>query len=108
MLHINENVITVVRKDTGTISFSVDNYKLSAGDKVYFTVATETGLSTPTFQKVVTSFDDAGVAKIEISSTDTDIEAGTYYYDIQVNKTNGEVDTVIGPAKFKVVEGVTY
>ena len=108
MLRINENTITVVRKDTGSISFSVDNYKLTTGDKVYFTVATEPGLQTPLFQKVVTSFSDLGVADIDITSTDTDLEPDTYYYDIQVNRADGQVDTVIGPAKFKVIEGVTF
>lgn len=108
MLRLNENAITVVRKDTGTISFSVDNYKLTTGDKVYFTVATEPGLENSLFQKVVTSFSDLGIADINISSADTDLEPDTYYYDIQVNRADGQVDTVIGPAKFKVIEGVTF
>ena len=34
--------------------------------------------------------------------------ADTYLYDIQINTADGRVDTIVGPAKFKVIGGITY
>lgn len=107
MLQIKDNTLSIIRKDTGAFEFTIENYTLAEGDIVYFTVAEEAGSQKPLFQKVVTEFRD-GVAQFSISAIDSNIEPGTYVYDIQVNRADGQVDTVIGPAKFKVIEGVTY
>ena len=107
MLHIKDNTMSMVRKDTGSFEFSLENYTLTTGDTVYFTVAEDVGSKQKVIQKVVTEFNN-GVAQFSISATDSDIEPGTYVYDIQVNRADGQVDTVIGPAKFKVIEGVTF
>jgi hypothetical protein len=47
-------------------------------------------------------------AIIRLSAADTDLAPGTYYYDIQVNTADGRVDTVLGPAKFKIAGGVKF
>ena len=47
-------------------------------------------------------------ATFELTSDDTNLEPGTYYYDIQLNGADGSIDTVSGPGKFKVVGGVTW
>ena len=107
MLHIKDNTMSIVRKDTGVFEFSVENYTLTDGDIVYFTVAEDVGSQQKVIQKLVGEFNN-GVAQFSISKTDSDIEPGTYVYDIQVNRADGQVDTVIGPAKFKVIEGVTF
>lgn len=107
MLQIKDNTMSIIRKDTGVFEFTVENYTLTTGDTVYFTVAEEPGSQQKVIQKIVTEFRD-GVAQFSISATDSDIEPGTYVYDIQVNRADGQVDTVIGPAKFKVIEGVTF
>lgn len=101
------NAMTIIKKDTASFTLSLDNYELGKGDTVKFTVATEFESQTPVIQKIITAF-DAGAAKIELSSVDTNIDKGTYFYDVQVNTSDGVVDTVIGPAKFKVKGGVTY
>ena len=80
---------------------------MTDGDIVYFTVAEDVGSQQKVIQKLVAEFNN-GVAQFSISKTDSDIEPGTYVYDIQVNRADGQVDTVIGPAKFKVIEGVTF
>ena len=103
------NMITIVKKDTAYFGLELDNYVLSQGDKVTFTIAKEKESQDPLVQKVVTDFDEeSGIALIHLTSEDTDLDKGTYFYDIQVDTKDGQVDTVIGPAKFKVVEGVTY
>lgn len=99
--------LTMVAKDTGSFVLYLDNYLLDEGDKVYFTVNTELEKPEPVIQKEVTVFDNYR-AVIVLTTEDTDIAVGTYYYDIEVNAADGRVDTVVGPAKFKVIGGVKY
>lgn len=99
--------LTIVAKDTGSFTLSLDNYLLGEGDKVYFTVNTELENPEPVIQKEITVFDNY-CAVIALTTEDTNIAVGTYYYDIEVNTVDGRVDTVLGPAKFKVVGGVKY
>ena len=101
------NTMTVIKKDTVSFTVSLDNYILSDGDKVTFTVAKKLEQEKPIIQKVVTSFVD-GVAIVTLDSIDTDIEIGTYLYDIQIDLASGVIDTIIGPAHFIVEGGVTY
>ena len=82
--------MSMIAKDTGDFVLALDNYLLDEGDTVKFTVNTETQLET------------------HISETDSNLEPGTYWYDIQLNLADGRVDTVVGPAKFKIRGGVTY
>lgn len=103
----DSNAMTIIKKDTATISLSLDNYNLVDGDVVKFTVATELESQTPVISKEITAFTD-GAAVIELTTTDTNITEGSYFYDIQVSTTEGVVDTVVGPAKFVVKGGVTY
>ena len=99
--------MSIVAKDTGSFGFMLNNYQLDEGDVVYFTVNTELENEDPKIQKIVNSFQDHK-ALIQLSSADTDIPVGKYYYDIQVNTADGRVDTIVGPYKFKVLGGVTY
>lgn len=101
------NQMTIVMKDTASFDIAFDNYYLVTGDKVTFTVAKEKESQDPLIQKVLTEF-SGGIARIQLSAEDTDLPKGSYYYDIQVNTGDGRIDTVVGPAKFKVLEGVTY
>jgi protein involved in polysaccharide export with SLBB domain len=101
------NNITIIKKDTAVFRIGLNNYVLSPGDRVTFTVAEGLELETPLIQKIVTEFQD-NAAYVELSSTDTNLDEGTYKYDVQVNLADGTVDTIIGPANFKIVGGVTY
>lgn len=101
------NQMTIVMKDTASFDIAFDNYYLVTGDKVTFTVAREKESQEPLIQKELTEF-AGGRARIQLSSDETDLPKGSYYYDIQVDTGDGRVDTVVGPAKFKVLEGVTY
>lgn len=99
--------MTIFAKDTGDFVISLDNYLLDEGDTVYFTVNSELEKPEPLIQKVVTTFENHK-AVIRLTTTDTDIPVGTYYYDVEVNTADGRVDTVMGPSKFKVAGGVKY
>lgn len=109
MLNFNKdtNMITIIAKDTGAFLVSLDNYLFDEGDKVYFTVNSELEKPTPLLQKVITEFTNH-TAIVNLTTTDTNIAPGIYYYDVEVNTADGRVDTVIGPAKFKVLGGVKY
>lgn len=109
MLNFNKDTktITMIAKDTGVLALNIGNYLLSTGDTVYFTVNTQLELENPLISKEIKSFTN-NKAVIHLSSKDTDLNPGTYFYDIQVNTADGRVDTVLGPAKFKIMGGVTY
>lgn len=109
MLNYNgeTNTITMIAKDTGDFVISLDNYLLDEGDKVYFTVNKELEKENPFISVVVSEFVN-NKAVIHLTSKDTDLAPGSYYYDVQVNTADGRVDTVLGPAKFKIAGGVKY
>lgn len=109
MLQFNNDTkqIKIIAKDTGAFVLALDNYILDTGDVVYFTVNDELEKERPLIQKVLTEFTD-NQALIQLSSRDTDLQPGDYYYDVEVNTADGRVDTVLGPAKFKVLGGVKY
>jgi hypothetical protein len=99
--------MSIIAKDTGDFVVSIGNYLLADGDKVYFTVNSELEKPEPLIQKVVDTFID-NKAVIRLSTEDTDIPVGNYYYDVEVNTADGRVDTIMGPSKFKVMGGVKY
>ena len=109
MLNYNTETqtISMIAKDTGDFVISIDNYLLAEGDTVYFTVNTGLELENPSISKEIKTFTD-NKAVIRLTSTDTDLPIGNYYYDVQVNTADGRVDTVLGPAKFKIMGGVKY
>lgn len=104
----DNNNITIIKKDTASLEIALDNYQLTTGDTVIFTIAREVEQETPLVQKTVTIFTAEGRAVINLTTEDTDLDIGSYKYDIQIDTRDGRRDTVIGPAKFKVIGGVTY
>ena len=97
-----KNKITIVKGDTAIITLSLDDYNLSLGDQVKFTVKKSANAKEPVITKVVTEFVE-GKAIIELLEEDTTINAGDYLYEIEVRLANGTVDTVIQATKFKVI-----
>lgn len=104
---IDTQTISMIAKDTGDFVVNIKNYELDEGDIVYFTVNTALELENPLISKAVSNFVDKK-AIFHLSSEDTDLTPGNYYYDIQVNTADGRVDTVLGPAKFKIMGGVKF
>ena len=70
-------------------------------------VNTELEKENPLISKEITEFVN-NKAVVRLTTRDTDLAVGTYYYDVQVNTADGRVDTVLGPAKFKIVGGVKF
>lgn len=109
MLNYNADtgMISMIAKDTGDFIVSIDNYLLADGDIVYFTVNTELEKENPLISKEIKEFTD-NKAIIRLTTQDTNLAIGTYLYDVQINTADGRVDTVLGPAKFKIVGGVKF
>ena len=99
--------IKMIAKDTGDLIINLDNYLLASGDTVYFTVNNSLEKEEALISKVITDFPQ-NKAIVRLTAEDTDIPVGNYYYDIQINTADGRVDTVLGPAKFKIMGGVKY
>ena len=103
----------MIRGDSEAIKVSCRNENgedvlLTEGDTIYFTVKKSTRTEEKTLQKVITEFTD-GVALITIFPEDTrELKTGIYYYDIQLNRANGQVKTIIPPSTFTINAEVTY
>ena len=104
-----KNAMTIVAKDTAVFTLYLEGYFLQPGDKITFTVNAEVENKKPLIQVVVEEFNEENnTVAIALTQEDTDLEPGNYLYDIQLDTVSGSTDTVIGPAKFKVIGGVTY
>ena len=105
--------ISMIRGDSEVIKVSCRNESgvdvpFAEGDIVYFTVKKSPYTEEKILQKIVTEFTD-GVALINISPEDTrELKPGAYYYDIQLNRANGQVKTIIPPSRFTINAEVTY
>lgn len=105
-VNLYDNIIKVIKGDTGILELALDNYELKDGDKVYFTVKKDYASTKALIFKEVGKFVD-GKAKIIFTADDTNLDTGTYLYDVQCNLADGRVDTVITPAKFTILGGIT-
>ena len=104
----NDNSIRMIQGDTGSIRLTLDNYKLSSGDKVTFAM-TSNSLKRLLIEKNITEFESDGTALIILNGKDTvDLAPGSYVYEIQVITKDGRIDTVIPMTKIKIMEGMIY
>lgn len=99
--------IKIIKGDTAIFDITLKNYTFVEGDKVYFTVKYSVDDTENIIQKVITTFND-NKAKIILSKEDTNIDTGTYLYDIQCSLADGRVDTIVVPSKFEVLGGITH
>lgn len=93
-LTISGNDIYIKKGDSGAINldFNID----ITGSTVYFTAKTSLDDSESVIQKTVTTHSNPseGITSITLTSSDTNISAGEYYFDIQINLADGNVHTV--------------
>lgn len=91
--------ITVILKSNGV------KVPLVNGDIIYFSAKQKPSELTYDIQKTITSFTN-GEAIINLLPTDTNIDTGSYLYDIQLSKASGEVYTIL-KGKLNITLGVT-
>ena len=103
--------IFLIRGDTASITFSIPDVDLTDAT-VFFTakpaLTADADDASAVIEKEVISHTDpeAGETVIELTSEDTDVTPGTYFYDIQVKKSD---DTIVSipVRKLVVVADVT-
>ena len=98
----------MTRGDTEYFTVGVEDdgvvVPLGVGDIIYLSVKRNIHQAEYLIHKKVEEFTD-GKATIKIESADTrSLKFGTYVYDIQWTKANGDVKTIVRPSDF-VVEG---
>lgn len=112
-MRIQGTNISMIRGDSEGIKVSCKDENgadvpLVEGDIVYFTVKISTNTENKILQKIVTEFTE-GVALITIYPKDTrELRPRIYYYDIQLNRANGQVKTIVPPSQFTINAEVTY
>lgn len=105
--------LSMIRGDSESITISYDarnkeDILFEDGDTVYFTVKYSVRSETKVMQKIITQFDN-GKAVIEILPEDTKhLPFRTFVYDIQLNRLDGTVTTIVPPSDFTVEGEVTY
>lgn len=107
MLHIQDNKISLTRGDTAYLNISVEidekPYDMQSDDTLTFSIKKSTSDETPVVQKTIT-----GGTTIHIEPKDTSgLAFGKYKYDVQLDKSNGDVFTIIEPTAFVILEEVT-
>jgi hypothetical protein len=112
-MEVNGTNLTITRGDSESLTIrcrdkvTKEIIPFQNDDTLYFTVKTSTGTSVKSLQKVITSFSN-GIAIIDILPEDThDLKGGAYVYDIQWDKKNGKVKTIVKTSKFIINEDVT-
>lgn len=110
---INGNNIQMIRGDSEAIGLEfVDKdgnpVNFNEGDVIYFTVKRTVNTERIAIQKKKKDLEGNKV-EIEIKPSDTsELEFGKYVYDIQYNKADGTVKTIIPPSEFVINGEVTY
>ena len=107
---LSDKTIKLTRGDTARFAVSIvngvtdDDYILAALDELVLTVKRSVKDEIPLFQKNIT-----GSNVFHIEPVDTaELTFGKYKYDIQLNKENGDVHTIVEPSCFEVLPEVTY
>lgn len=91
--------ITVILKSNGV------KVPLVNGDVIYFSAKQKLSQTNYSIQKTITAFTN-GEAIIGLLPADTNIDTGSYLYDIQLSKASGEVYTIL-KGKLNITLGVT-
>lgn len=105
---IKKNIISVTRADSLWTKLQLtdsdgNEYIPDPGDLIRFALKTSTR---HTEEPLVTKIINPETLELRLNPEDTDLEYGDYWYDIEVTLTNGFVDTVVGPCKFKITDEV--
>ena len=112
-MKVNGTDLSMIRGDSESITLSLKDGEAAipfvTGDTVYFTVKVSATVDEIALQKIVTEFNEDGNCIIEIAPNDTkDLRFRSYVYDIQLNRLDGAVTTIIPCSEFVVLGEVTY
>ena len=106
MFSIKNGNITVSQGETPVLIVTpAGGYSFDQGDTVKLTVKKKVTDAEAVISKTVTTF-SYGKAAIEFTTTDTNIDAGNYVYDIQVMLSSGLI-AIPHAGIFKVEASIT-
>lgn len=91
----------LTRGDSCPFGVKIDGYEVQEGDTLTFSLVANIG-DEPIITKTIPA-DQAFYLEPE----ETQIDAGVYYYDVQLDTATGQRYTLITPAKFEITEEVT-
>ena len=105
--------LAMIRGDSESIALSLKDgeavISFVTGDTVYVTVKCSPMVDEIALQMIVTEFNEDGNCIIEIAPNDTkDLGFRSYVYDIQLNRFDGTVTTIVPCSKFAILQEVTY
>lgn len=107
---LDDQTIQLTRGDTAALTINIVDevtsapYEVVNDDKLTFSVKKTVNDRNYYVKKTVT-----GTNHIVINPSDTkNMGFGTYVYDVQLDKADGEASTVIGPATFELLTEVTW
>lgn len=103
MIKVQGTTIIMTRGDTMKIHFSLGDYIPKEGDVIKFGMKKDFCDSECLIEKVIPN--DTTILQIEHDDT-KDLDFGTYVYDCEITFANGEVNTFISKAVFKITEEV--
>jgi hypothetical protein len=112
-MKVNGTDLAMIRGDSESITLSLKDgaavVPFVTGDTVYFTVKKSSLVDEIALQKIVTEFNEDGNCIIEIAPNDTkDLGFRSYVYDIQLNRLDGTVTTIVPCSNFAILQEVTY
>lgn len=84
-------------------------YYLADGEELIFGVKRFAYNSDYILVKTIVRSDydeNADVYPLELSCSETDLEQGTYYYDVALRRVNGELEKIIGCTELEVKKSV--
>lgn len=108
MLSISGTTIRLTRGDTAYLSVEITNsdgsvYDMDPGDELALSVKKYYQDQTYVFQKIA-----HGIPEFKILPEDTSgLDFGTYKYDVQLNRANGDIYTVIPMSDLELQKEVT-
>lgn len=102
----NNRNISLMRGNSMTLYFTINEYTLAEGDTLLFSVKEDFDYKETVIEVMIKNFED-GIATINITPKMSDIPAGLYFYDLQVILADGRIDTVVGPHMFKILRSVS-
>ena len=101
--------IIMTRGDTELLTVSCPSKPFVDGDIVELTVRKAAGFGPAPIHKKVTRFTEEGKALFEFEPDDTsNMDFGTYSYDVQVTYSDIGVKTIIKPSDFVLDKENTY
>ena len=108
-LKVNGTTITVTRGDTVKLLIRLYDYEgieyiPQEGDSIRFAMKEDYNDPEPLIEKDIPI--DTRILRIDPEDTKNLPQPSSYVYDIQITYANGEVDTFIDRAKFKLTEEV--